>query len=407
MKGAGILFPLLALSYLVYLREQDSGMDKPIRKIILAPDSFKGTLSAAQVCGLLKAVVLKYFPECEVKTFPMSDGGEGFLDAMLLAAGGKKTRIRVTGPLGSEIDADYGVLADGRVVIEMAAASGLTLLGEHNRDAFNATSYGTGQLMRHALQQGYRDLIIGLGGSATVDGGAGAAAALGVSYRDTKDNEIRSGAGLISLTHIDLTQMEPGLRDAKITFAVDVTNPLYGENGAARIFGPQKGASPDQVFLLDRGLENLGRLLEKRTGLDLQKLPGSGAAGGLASPFVAFAAAKIESGIQMVMDAYQLDAELENCDLVVTGEGCTDAQSVMGKVLSGIGNRGLSRKVPVIAISGMIADGYQAVYGQGISAVFSTVRSADDLINISENAEARLQSTAEDVLRLIKDLWGK
>ena len=382
-------------------------MTRQIKKIVLAPDSFKGTLSASRVCDLLAQIVAQTLPGAEIRKYPMSDGGEGFLSAMLLARGGSKTWVRVAGPLGSEIEAPYGVLTDGSVVIEMASASGLTLVDEASRDGFHATSLGTGQLMRHALQRGFRNLIIGLGGSASVDGGAGAASSLGIRYLDKNDNEIQSGAGLTSLDHIDRSAMLPELNVARITFAVDVTNPLTGENGAARIFGPQKGASPQQVELLDSGLKKLGQILMKDTKSDYGSLPGAGAAGGVAVPFLAYAGAKLARGIELMMDAYGFDTELETADLVITGEGRTDAQSAMGKVLAGIGEKAASHQVPVIALSGTLGPGYQVVYEHGISAVFSTIRSADDLNDISGGAEKRLQSAAAEVLKLIAALTIK
>jgi glycerate kinase len=375
-----------------------------MKKILLAPDSFKGTLTAMEVCEILESVIRRYYPSCEIIKTPLSDGGEGFVDCLLAALEGEKTWVTVNGPMGEEVRTAYGVLPNGTVAIEMAAASGLTLVEPGARDPLKASTFGTGQLIRHALKQGQREFVIGLGGSATIDGGAGAAAALGISYRTRDGKEIISGSDLVLLDHIDSSRMDHGLQESTIRLACDVTNPLFGVQGAARIFGPQKGATNDQVRILDEGLENLNEVLKRETGIDVQMLAGSGAAGGLGAPFIAFARAQICRGLDLVLDAVEFDQKLISADLVISGEGRTDAQSAMGKVLSGVGMRAKQKGVPVIAISGALGEGYEALYDQGISALFSTVRQPASLDDILKNAQGNLTRTSEDIFRLLKSL---
>jgi len=375
-----------------------------MKKILLAPDSFKGTLTAMEVCEILESVTRNIYPACEIIKTPLSDGGEGFVDCLLAAQGGEKTWVTVSGPMGEEIRAAYGVLPNGTVAIEMAAASGLTLVKPDARNPLKATTFGTGQLIRQALKQGQRDFVIGLGGSATIDGGAGAAAALEISYQTREGKEITTGGDLILLDHIDCSNMDPAMQESRIRLACDVTNPLYGPQGAARIFGPQKGANRDQVRILDEGLENLNEVLKRETGIDVQALPGSGAAGGFGAPFIAFTRAQICRGLDLVLDAVAFDQKLVGADLVITGEGRSDAQSAMGKVLSGVGMRAKQLGVPVIAISGALGEGYEALYEQGISALFSTVRQSASVDEVLKNARVNLTRTSDDLFRLLKTL---
>ncbi len=375
-----------------------------MKKILLAPDSFKGTLTAMEVCEILEPVIRGFYPACEILKTPLSDGGEGFVDCLLAAQGGEKTWVTVSGPMGEEITAAYGVLQNGTVVIEMAAASGLTLVKPDARDPLKATTFGTGQLIRHALKQGQREFVIGLGGSATIEGGAGAAAALGVSYRTRDGKEITSGGDLIHLDHIDSSRMDQALQESKIRLACDVTNPLFGPQGASRIFGPQKGANEEQVRILDEGLETLNEVLKRETGIDVNQLAGSGAAGGLGAPFIAFAQAQICRGLDLVLDAVEFDQKLEGADLVISGEGRTDAQSAMGKVLSGVGMRAKQKGIPVIAISGSLGEGYEALYEQGISTLFSTVRQPAGIDEVLKNARVNLTRASVDLFRLLKTL---
>ncbi len=372
-----------------------------MKKIILAPDSFKGSLTAAQVCDILAQVAHQYFPNAELVKLPIADGGEGLVDALLYACGGKKVKVKVKDPLLREIDSFYGILPDSTVVIEMAAASGLPLLDPQERNPLHTTTHGTGQLIADALEKGYRKFILGLGGSATNDGGAGAANALGIRYLDEEDQNILTGGSLLSLQNIDLSQMLEGLGQSNFLIACDVTNPLFGPQGAAAIFAPQKGANPQQVTALDLGLERLAAVIVNQTGIDLQAIPGSGAAGGLAVPFLAFTNAEIKSGVDIVLDQVGFEQHLAECDLVITGEGKSDDQSTMGKALTGVGKRASKQAVPVIALSGSLGEGYEKLYEYGISAFFSTVNSPAALDELLIHAEDNLRSAADNLFRLL------
>lgn len=373
-----------------------------MKKIIIAPDSFKGSIEARRVCEIIAGAASKYFPAAQVVQLPIADGGEGLVDALLSVCGGAKIQVTVHDPLGREIQSFYGLLPDGRVVIEMAAASGLPLLAENERDVMNASTFGTGELIRHTIQRGARECILGLGGSATNDGGAGAAAALGIRYLDQIGNLILAGGELSRLAKIDTSELISGFTDTRFILACDVTNPLHGPTGAAHIFGPQKGGTPAQITVLDAGLKRLAGMVQDQTGIDLQSLAGSGAAGGLVVPFTAFGQAIIRKGLDVVLDAIHFDEQLQGCDLVITGEGRTDSQSAMGKVLSGVGQRCKPRGIPVIAISGALDKGYEQLYECGITACFAAVRKVSSQDEAIGNAENNLAAAAEDVFRLLK-----
>lgn len=372
-----------------------------MKKIVIAPDSYKGSLSASEVCEIIAGAVEKILPEAEIVKLPIADGGEGLVDALLEALGGEKVWVEVDDPLGRSIKAFYGVLPNGKVVIEMAAASGLPLVKDTENDILKASTLGTGMLIRHALLRGYRQFILGLGGSATSDGGAGAGAALGIRYMDETDKLILGGGDLCGLLQIDTTEMMPEFGEATFTIACDVRNPLYGENGAAYVYSPQKGASPEQVVMLDNGLRRLAEQVREQTGIVLQEIPGTGAAGGLVVPFLAFGKAEIRSGVEVVLDTIGFDEQLVGCDLVITGEGRTDRQSSMGKVLSGIGRRCLEKGVPVIALSGALEEGYEALYEQGITAFFAATRKVCTLEKAMGEARENLSEAAEDLMRVM------
>ena len=373
-----------------------------MKKMIVAPDSFKGSLDATQVCEIISAVASKYFPDTEIIQLPISDGGEGLVDALLSGCGGEKIWVTVHDPLGREVRSFYGLLKDGRAVIEMAAASGLPMLAPPERDILKASTFGTGELIKHALESGARECIIGLGGSATHDGGAGAAAPLGIRYLDGDGHLILSGGELHRLETIDTAQLIPRFKETRFTIASDVTNPLYGPSGAAAIFALQKGASQEQLPVLEAGSIRLAELVHAQTGIDLQKIPGSGAAGGLAAPLIAFGNAQVRHGLDVVLDAIQFDSHLNGGDLVITGEGRTDAQSSMGKVLGGIGQRCKDKGVPVIALSGALDEGYEQLYDFGITACFAAARKSATLDEMMADAEDNLARAAEDLFRLIK-----
>ena len=373
-----------------------------IRKIVVAPDSYKGSLSSQDVCQIIAEEAARQFPRAEIVKLPASDGGEGMVDALLGAGRGQRIFAWVKDPLFRDIEASYGILMDGTAAIEMAAASGLTLVSTGELQAEKATTYGTGQLILDALQRGCRKIILGIGGSATTDGGAGLAAALGMRFLTTEGEAILSGGDLEKLDRIDRGAIVPELSASEITIACDVSNPLYGPQGAAHVFGPQKGASPEQVERLDRGLKRLAEVILKDAGINVQEIPGAGAAGGIAVPLIAFSGAKLALGVDVVLEAIGLDRHLQGCDLVITGEGRSDAQSAMGKLISGVGRRAAAQGVPAVVISGALHEGYEALYEQGISAFFSTTREVVTLEEALKQAEKNLRRTARDVFRLIK-----
>jgi glycerate kinase len=328
-------------------------------KVVIATDSFKGTLSSRQAGRAIAGGIRRVLPHTGIVVIPVADGGEGTAEALLSALGGRWETATVSGPLGAPVEARFAILADAnRAVIEMAAASGLTLLRPDEYDPLRTTTYGTGELITAALDQGCRELSIGVGGSATVDGGCGAAQALGVRFLAADGKELPAGLGgrgLDRIAHLDLTRRDPRIAENTIRVLCDVTNPLCGPAGAARVFGPQKGASAPQVRLLDENLAHLAGVIRQDLGIDVCDVPGSGASGGLGAGLMAFLGARLVSGIEAVLDAVNLNEHLANADLLVTGEGRLDAQSMMGKVVAGVAARAKAAGVPVIAIAGTIA----------------------------------------------------
>lgn len=371
-------------------------------RIVAAPDSFKGSLSSAQVAEAIKRGVVRAVPDAQVTTVLVADGGEGTVDALLAAKGGRRVRAMVQDPLGRDVEAEYGILPDGTAVIEMAAASGLPLLGAGELAPLTASTYGTGQLLKHALDEGCRTVLLGLGGSATNDGGTGAAAALGARFLDAGGKPLApGGAALAGLASIDLSAFDKRMADVHLTLASDVTNPLCGENGAAAVYGPQKGASPEDVATLDAALGHLAGVVKTQTGTDWAALPGAGAAGGLGFGMMAFCGGALKPGIETVLDAAGMDALLADCDLLITGEGRLDGQSLQGKVLTGLAGRAQRYGVPVLAIAGSIGDGAQDAYKHGVSAVMAVPAGAAPLEDLMKNAAALVEAAAERAMRHI------
>lgn len=373
-----------------------------MKKIVIAPDSYKGTISAKEVCDLIGKAALESFPRIKVVKLPISDGGEGFADAMLYACGGEQVSITVKDPLWRDINASYVVLADGTAVIEMAAASGLPLLSESEKDPLVTTTYGTGELIVHALNKGCGHIIIGLGGSATNDGGIGMGAALGIRFLHDNKEVPLCGQGMEEIDEIDSSGIHPKLRETKITIACDVRNPMLGENGAAQIYGPQKGASPAVVKRLDAGLKNLVEVLKGENAYKIEDIPGSGAAGGMAGLLMVYSNAQIKHGLDLLLDAMHFEKQLENCDMVITGEGRTDKQSTMGKVIAGVSKRAKSCNVPVIVISGAIENGSEELLQEGVTSMFSTCRHLISLDETLRDAKKDLYRIADHLFRLMK-----
>ena len=373
-------------------------------KIVIAPDSFKGSLSAPEVARAMERGVKRIFPSAETVLLPMADGGEGTVEALVTALGGELVTVPAHDPMGREIKARYGILPDKTAVIETAAASGLTLVEKENRDAIHASTFGTGELIRDALKNGAKKFIIGLGGSATTDGGMGIAKALGFKFLDENGEELsEGGAELKRLSRIDNSGVLPGAKEAVFQLASDVKNNLYGKNGAAYVFAPQKGASESDVVLLNEALKSYGDVLKAQTGRDIASVEGTGAAGGIASVFLAFLHASLGSGIDFVLDAFGFDEKVKDADLVITGEGRIDSQSVCGKVPFGVVKRTKKRgNIPVIAIGGSLGEGFEELYSAGVDAIASCVSKICTLEEAMREAAANVERAAEEAARLIK-----
>jgi glycerate kinase len=345
-------------------------------KIVVAPDSFKGSLTAIEVSVAIEQGIREVFPEAEVIKIPMADGGEGTVQCLINATGGKILEEKVIGPLGDKVLAHYGFLGDKKTaVIEMAAASGLTLVPENKRNPLITTTYGTGQLIKAALDQGYRKMIIGIGGSATNDGGAGMAQALGVKLLDQEGKEVGFGGGeLKKIVKIDISCMDNHLSGTKVLVASDVNNPLCGPQGASKIYGPQKGATPEVIEELDKSLAFFAELIKRDLNKEVKDIPGAGAAGGLGAGLMAFLNAELRPGIEIIIEAVKLEQAIKDADLVITGEGKIDSQTIYGKAPIGVAKIAKKYNVPVVAVAAIIEEDSQIFQSYGI----------DTLIQISE-----------------------
>ncbi|MBB2896078.1 glycerate kinase [Pseudomonas sp. AS2.8] len=371
-------------------------------KIVVAPDSFKESLSAAGVARALARGLRQALPEAEVIECPLGDGGEGTLDAVLAATGGEVREARVTGPLGEPVTARWGWLAEQRTAfVEMASASGLELVSRTRRDVLVATSRGTGELLHAALDAGAERLVLAIGGSATNDGGAGVLQALGVRLLDGQGQALApGGAALASLASLDVTGLHPRLAAVEVVIAADVDNPLCGPQGASQIFGPQKGASPEQVRELDAALAHFATVTATTLGRDVSEQPGAGAAGGVGFAALAFLQATFRPGIEVVAELVGLEEALQGADLAVTGEGRLDGQTLRGKTPAGVLRLAQRHGVPVVAVAGSLGEGYDALYQQGLAAAFSLVPGPLSLEEALAQAEGLLERTARDIGRL-------
>lgn len=371
--------------------------------ILIVPDSFKGSLSSIEAAQCIDTGFRRVFSGCTSGLLPVADGGEGTVEALVAGAGGQIVTATVSDPLGRPVEAQFGLLEDGWAVIEMAQASGLPLLAPQERNPGRTSTYGTGQLIRAALDRGCRHMLIGIGGSATNDGGAGMAAALGVRFLDSGSALLPPGGlALADLAQIDLTQLDPRIRDTEFVVASDVTNPLCGSNGASAVYGPQKGASPQQVAALDEALAHYATLLATTCGLDVANLPGAGAAGGLGAGLMAFCSARLRPGIDVIFERLGLEAQIARADLILTGEGRVDATSANGKLLSGVGRLALRHRKPVIALTGSAGEGSQTLEALGIRAV---VPIADGPISLEQSladASRLITDAAERTARLLR-----
>lgn len=368
-------------------------------KIVIAPDSYKESLSAVNVAKAIEKGFREIFPDAEYISVPVADGGEGTVDAMISATQGTKITATVTGPLGDPVKASWGMSGDGKTAfIEMAEASGLALVPLELRNPLNTTSRGTGELILQALDKGARHIIIGIGGSATNDGGAGMVQALGARLSDAAGQEIGPGGGhLLSLNNIDLCAMDARLQGCVINVACDVTNPLVGENGASRIFGPQKGASEAMIIELDRNLEHFANVIKQSLRVDVKNTPGAGAAGGMGAALLAFLGANLRSGVEIVTEALNLEEHIHDCSLVITGEGRMDSQSIRGKVPIGVAAVAKKYRKPVIGIAGSLTSDVAVVHQYGIDAVFSVLNSIGTLEDALKNAFDNIYRASRDI----------
>ncbi|MBE3592795.1 MAG: glycerate kinase [Thermoanaerobacter sp.] len=372
-------------------------------KILIAPDKFRGSLSALRVADSIEKGILKIFPKAIIEKVPMADGGEGTVESLVDATGGKIIKTKAKDPLGRDIESFYGILGDGKTaVIEMAAASGLYLLKDYERNPMITTTYGTGQLIKDALDRGCREFIIAIGGSATNDGGAGMAMALGVKFYDKYGREIGLGGGELSKIYsIDTSNLDDRLKECEFIVACDVANPLIGENGASRVYGPQKGATKEMVEVLDKNLEHYGKLLEKYFHKKIIDVEGSGAAGGLGAGLMAFLNAQLKSGIEIITETLKLEEKIKEADIVISGEGKIDSQTAFGKAISGIAKLCKKHNKPLIVIAGMV-ENIENLYETGVSSIFSIVEKPMSLEDAIKNAPTLLEKSAERIFRLIK-----
>ncbi len=374
-------------------------------KIVLAPDSFKGSLSAGEICEAMEAGVRKVFPQAEVVKIPMADGGEGTVAALVAATGGRFVQTEVVGPLGQPVHAEYGILGDGTTgVIEMASASGLPLVSADKRNPLKTTTYGTGQLILEALRQGCSRLIIGIGGSATTDCGTGMAQAMGVQFfrpDGSRINEYMTGALMGEVGRIGLDEMTPMLGRAVLTVACDVENPLLGPQGAVMVYSRQKGANDRQLDILEKNMERVIWVIEQTVGRSIREIPGTGAAGGLGAGLIAFARAKLSPGVRLVLDACSFEGKIAGASLIFTGEGRVDFQTAFGKTISGVVAEASKQSIPVIVVAGSVRDEAENLYNSGVSSMFSICSGPMSLENAVSQTAHLVEKCVERILRAV------
>ena len=373
-----------------------------MKKAVLIPDSFKGTLSSADICGIMRERILQHYPGCEVVSIPVADGGEGSVDAFLTALGGEKVWLEVRNPYFEPMQAFYGLIDNGRTaVIEMAACAGLPLV-EGRRNPSLTTTFGVGQLILDAASRGVSKIVVGLGGSATNDAGCGAAAAIGVKFLDASGEAfVPTGGTLEKIAKIDLSGKNGLLKDIEIVTMCDIDNPMYGETGAAYIFGPQKGADLEMVKALDAGLRNLGEAILRDLGRDLTKVPGGGAAGAMGVGMMAFFDSALQMGIETVLDTVAFDDIITDADVIFTGEGKIDSQSLRGKVVIGVARRAKKQAKPVIAVVGGAEFGMEPAFEEGVKAIFTINRLPQDLSVSKFDSDRNLSFVMDNILRIL------
>ena len=372
-------------------------------KLLFVSDSFKGSLSSEQTIALLTKAAEEIFPNCSCGGMPVADGGEGTAQAVVQAVNGRIQEADVQGPLGEQAHAFYGQLDEKRAVLEMACASGLPLVPEKERNPEKTTTFGTGELIRHVLDDGYRDISIAIGGSATNDGGMGCMRALGVKFLDKSGKELQGcGEDLIHVAEIDISGLDPRILQSKVTVMCDVTNPLCGKDGATWTFGKQKGADESMQERLEAGMQNYCDVIKRQFDIDLDQIPGAGAAGGLGAALLVFLHGELKSGIETVLELIDFDRKLEDVSLVVTGEGRTDWQSCFGKVVQGVGDHCKKKGVPVAALVGSMGPGAEKIYEHGICSIMTTVNGVMPLEEAMDHAEELYYAAAFRLFRFIK-----
>ncbi len=372
-----------------------------MKKIAVVSDSFKGSITSGEICAIVAEEAARFFPACDIDGIPVADGGEGTVDSFLASLDGEKITLEATGPHFERIRSFYGRFG-GTAIIEMAAAAGLPLAGEKN-DPARATTYGVGELMRHALERGAKKIVLGLGGSATNDGGCGAAAAMGTRFFDQNGEAfIPTGGTLSNIVKIDNSAATRLLAGAEVVAMCDIDNPMHGPRGAAYVFAPQKGASPEMVRLLDGQLAALDAVITRELGIKAADIPGAGAAGAMGAGVSAFFGAALMPGIEAVLDTVRFEERIAGADFVITGEGRLDSQSLRGKVVVGVARRAKRAGVPVFAVVGDVGDGIEEVYAQGVTAVFSTNRLAIPFSEAKLRSAQDYRLTIENLFRLMK-----
>lgn len=374
-----------------------------MKKFVLIPDSFKGTLSSKRICEIMESQIKEIFPNASVIKIPVADGGEGSVDCFLSAMSGERVELSASGPFFDTVDGFYGLIDGGKTaIIEMAAVAGLPLV-ENNKNPLKTTTYGVGELIKHALDRGVKKIIVGLGGSCTNDFGCGTACALGVKFLDKENkNFIPTGGTLSNIVKIDLSGLDKRVNNVEFEVMCDIDNPPFGRFGTSRVFAPQKGADEKTVEILDDGVKHLCGLIKNTLGVDLSTLKGGGAAGAMGAGMVAFFNAKLKMGINTVLDTVNFDQVLQDADVVFTGEGKIDGQSLRGKVVIGVARRAKEKSVPVIAVVGGVDGDMQEAYEQGVTAVFSINRLPEDFSVSRFKSEQNLKATFLDILRALK-----
>jgi glycerate 2-kinase len=376
------------------------------KTFLLAPDSFKESMTAKEVCEAMEIGIKRAIPDAACIHVPMADGGEGTVQSLVDATGGTLIQKEVTGPLGTPVMAQYGILGDGKTgVIEMASASGIHYVTKETKNPFITTTFGTGELIKDCIEQGITDIILGIGGSATNDGGTGMAAALGYKFLDKDGNELLLGGGYLNkLEMIDTANVIPELKNINILVASDVTNPLCGENGASAVFGPQKGATPEMVQILDQNLRHYGNIVKEQLGIDIVDVPGAGGAGGLGAGLLAFTNSTMKKGIEIIIEYTNLKEKLQNVDYCFTGEGGIDFQTKFGKAPYGVSQaaKSVNSNIKVIALAGYVGKDVETLYNEGFDAIFGIVPGAADIETLLAQGKENVARISESIARLLK-----